>query len=395
MMKHPVTRYVIAGLIAAVALYFAFRHTDFHALTYEFGKANIAVILAGTLVMFSSHLVRAWRYKMFLRPIAPNTRVSSAFRALIAGYAMNNLIPRSGDIVRPVIFSKREGIPIASAVAVLLIERLTDLIGLSAILIFVLLYFAPEIANGFPAISSMTLPLILVLSAIFVAAVLILFSEKKTQRVIDILTRKLPEKVRLPIEHAAANIEAGLRGVRQGSAVPVVLGTLGISALYTLSMFVATFAFPDDHLRAIGFIGCFLLQTMSGLAFTIPTPGGTGTYHFFISQSLADVFGVPTDVAVAFATLTHASNYILTTVIGLGFMIADGVSITSVQSEELKAEVKIARQSSREVSGTDDPGQFAQAGSTNSISQRLNAKNRVGPVPTANRLEPRPGRSPS
>lgn len=343
MMKHPATRYIIAGIIAAGALFLAFRHTDFAALAHELGEANIGVIIAGTLVMFCSHMVRAWRYKMFLRPIAPHTRVFSAFRALIAGYAMNNLIPRSGDIVRPVLFSKREGIPIASAVAVLLIERLTDLIGLSAILIFVLLYFAPEIALGFPAISSMTVPIIAVLSAIFVLAVLVLFSEKKTDAVIRFLTRRLPERVRAPIEHAAAGIEAGLRGVRQGSAVPVIVGTLGISALYTLSMYVSTFAFPDDHLRAIGFIGCFLLQTMSGLAFTIPTPGGTGTYHFFISQSLADVFGVPLELAVAFATLTHASNYILTTLLGMGFMVADGVSVSSVRSEELKAEIKLAK----------------------------------------------------
>jgi uncharacterized protein (TIRG00374 family) len=280
---------------------------------------------------------------MFLRPIAPHTRVFSAFRALIAGYAMNNLIPRSGDIVRPVIFSKREDVPIASAVAVLLIERLTDLIGLCAILIFGLLYFAPEIAVGFPAISSMTVPILSVLAAIFVLAVLVLFSEKKTDAVIRFLTRRLPEKVRAPIEHAAASIESGLRGVRQGSAVPVIIGTLGISALYTLSMYVSTFAFPDDHLRAIGFMGCFLLQTMSGLAFTIPTPGGTGTYHYFISQSLADVFGVPLDVAVAFATLTHASNYILTTLMGMGFMVADGVSLSTVRSDELKAEIKLAK----------------------------------------------------
>src|SRR6476619_1197947 len=130
MTKHPAFRYTIAALLAGVALYFAFRKQNFHELGIQLSDANFLIILAGTGVMFLSHLVRAWRYKMFLRPIAPKTRVSSAFRALIAGYAMNNIIPRSGDIVRPVLFSKREDIPIPSSVAVLLIERLTDLIGL-------------------------------------------------------------------------------------------------------------------------------------------------------------------------------------------------------------------------------------------------------------------------
>ena len=378
MMKHPATRYVIAGLIAAGALFLAFRKTDFHGLAHELGSANIAIIIAGTGVMFCSHLVRAWRYKMFLRPIAPHTRLSSAFRALIAGYAMNNLIPRSGDIVRPVLFSKREGIPISSAVAVLLIERLTDLIGLSAILIFVMLYFAPEIETGFPAISAIAVPIVCALAVIFILGVLILFSEKKTQRVIEFLTRKLPAKVREPIQHAAQNIEQGLRGVRQGSAVPVIVGTLGISALYTLSMLVGTYAFPDDHLRAIGFIGCFLLQTMSGLAFTIPTPGGTGTYHYFISQSLVDVFGVNPEVAVAFAMLTHASNYILTTLTGLGFMVADGVSITSVRSAEVRSEVRDAKQANRASRQVDS------SSSTIGASGRLNRESLIQPLTSGN-----------
>lgn len=339
-MKHPAIRYAIAVLIAGAALYLAFHKQHLGRLAHELENANILVILAGTAVMFVSHLVRAWRYKMFLRPLAPHTSLYSAFRALIAGYAANNVIPRSGDIVRPLIFSKRENIPVSTTVAVLLIERLTDLIGLTAILIVSLLLFKEKITLQFPSLESSEWPVLAILVAIFGFAILILFSERKTKSVIHWLARSLPKRFRKAVEEGAVRIEEGLRGVREGSAFPVIAGTAGISLFYTLSMYISTFALPNLEIQSVGLGGCFLLQSMSGLAYILPAPGGTGTYHFLVSQSLAAIFGVPPEAAIAFATLTHASNYVCTTVIGFIFMIADGVSMTSVRNEAIQIRAK-------------------------------------------------------
>ncbi|HET6402570.1 MAG TPA: lysylphosphatidylglycerol synthase transmembrane domain-containing protein [Candidatus Kapabacteria bacterium] len=340
MLKHPAFRYALAILIGGGALYLAFHRQHLHRLAEDLEGANLFVIVAGTLVMFLSHLVRAWRYKMFLRPIAPHTRLSSAFRALIAGYATNNFLPRGGDIVRPVLFSKRENIPISSSVAVMLIERLADFIGLTALLGITIFAFRAKLSVEFPAIELFWLPIAALLGLLCIFAVLILFSEKKTRRVIEFLARALPKRFRGAIERGAARTEEGLRGVRTGSAVPAIVGTFGISALYTASMFVSTLAFRGTGLMHVGIVGCFLLQSMSGIAFILPSPGGTGTYHFLISQALAVMFGVPPALAIAFATLTHASNYLLTTVVGILFMMADGISLTSVR----KVKVPVAAQ---------------------------------------------------
>ncbi|MFI5202296.1 MAG: lysylphosphatidylglycerol synthase transmembrane domain-containing protein [Candidatus Kapaibacterium sp.] len=337
MLKHPAFRYTLAIIVGGGALYLAFYRQHLHRLAEDFEGANLVIIFAGTLVMFLSHLIRAWRYKMFLRPIVPHTRLSSAFRALIAGYATNNFIPRGGDIVRPILFSKRENIPISSSVAVMLIERLADLIGLTALLSITVLIFRARLAEEFPSIEIFWLPIAALLLLICIFALFILFSEKKTRRVLEFIARGLPKRFRGAIERGAARVEEGLRGVRTGSAVPAIIGTFGISALYTASMFVSTLAFRGTGLLQVGIVGCFLLQSMSGIAFILPVPGGTGTYHFLISQALAVMFGVPPALAIAFATLTHASNYLLTSVVGILFMMADGISLTSVRKETTRA----------------------------------------------------------
>ena len=340
MLKHPLIRTLLAIIIAGGALYLAFHKQHLRQLGNELAGANLFVILLGTGVMFLSHLIRAWRYKMILRPILPHSRLSSSFRALIAGYATNNLIPRGGDIVRPLLFSKRESIPVSSSVAVLLIERLADLIGLSALLCATMVIFREKLSLAFPSLEYLWLPIAAVLALICGGAILVLFNERKTRSVVELVGRGLPKKFRSAIEHGAARIEDGLCGIREGTAVPVIIGTFGISALYTASMFVSTLAFPDASLASIGIIGCFLLQSMSGLAFILPAPGGAGTYHFFVSQALVLMYGISPETAIAFATLTHASNYLLTTIVGIIFMAIDGISLGSVRAEKKKIAVE-------------------------------------------------------
>ncbi len=337
MLKHPAIRYALAIIIGGGALYLAFHRQHLNHLAQELEGANLFVIFLGTLVMFLSHTVRAWRYKMFLRPIAAHTRLSSAFRALIAGYATNNFIPRGGDVVRPVLFSKREKIPITASVAVLAIERLMDFIGLTALLGVTVIVFRVKLSEEFPSIALLWFPIAAALLLLCIFALFILFSEKKARRVIEWIARIVPRRFRGPIERGAARIEEGLRGIRHGSAVPAIVGTFGISALYTASMYVSTLAFRGTGLMHVGIVGCFLLQSMSDIAFILPSPGATGTYHFLISQALVVIFGVPPVIAIAFATLTHASNYLLTSAVGIFFMMADGISLTSARKTKVNA----------------------------------------------------------
>jgi hypothetical protein len=70
-----------------------------------------------------------------------------------------------------------------------------------------------------------------------------------------------------------------------------------------------------------------LLLTLSAIAVAIPTPGGIGTYHYFISQSLILVYGFLSPTSVAFATVSHFAPYIAVTVIGIFFAFREGVAL--------------------------------------------------------------------
>jgi hypothetical protein len=60
----------------------------------------------------------------------------------------------------------------------------------------------------------------------------------------------------------------------------------------------------------------------------IPTPGSTGTYHAFASQTLTRLFGVDATTALSFATATHAIGFIGITLLGLWFFLKDHLSFS-------------------------------------------------------------------
>jgi glycosyltransferase 2 family protein len=326
-LKHPLIKYTLVIVLTVGALYLAARGVKFAELWEAMKDASLLMIVIGVAVMFMSHFVRSWRWKMFLRPMKDPTKVSSAFRALIAAYGVNKVIPRSGDIVRPLIYWKREGVPLSGTIASILIERLSDLIGLSLVLSIVFMLFLGDIRRGLPDLADAAVLIMSVCSAAFILGVLVLFSEDKTLKVVHFLTKRLPEKFRLMVERAAYSFAKGLHHARTGMVLPLILGTLGIWLLYAASLYVSLFAFHDPQLLAVGIKGCILLQALSALAFLIPTPGGIGPYHAAISGALTSIFGVSPDVAMAYATLTHAANYIITAVVGIGFVLAEGVSL--------------------------------------------------------------------
>jgi uncharacterized protein (TIRG00374 family) len=325
-------KYTAIAALAAGLLYLAFRGQDMGATMAAIGHANIWPLLAGIVIMFLSHGVRALRWQIVLRPLKRRTSSWLAFKATIAGYGMNNLIPRSGEIVRPYIMSRGESIPMAGTLASVIVERLTDVLALAALIVFSLLSFESRVTNVFPMFSGSILTILAIMLAVLAGFILIFFSERRTEQLVNIIARPLPEKIGLKIGTMGRDFSKGLRGLERGAILPLLIGTVGIWVLYGLSMYVSLQGFNDPAMSALTLRDAFLLLTLSGIAFTIPTPGGLGSYDALITTGLSMIFGVPPGIALAYAVATHALSYISTTVIGLAFLFTEGISFSSAKN---------------------------------------------------------------
>lgn len=326
-------RYAIAIAIAAVALYFAFRGTDIDALKRSIGSAHLLWILLGVAMQFLSHLLRAWRWQLFLIPVKSNTSLWNSFKAIIAGYGMNNMIPRAGEVVRPVMFARREKIPIPATIATIVIERVSDLFGMVIFGLASLFLFQDQLEAAFPGMTSKMNAIFGVTTILLAVCIAIFANEHRTAALIRWIVRPLPARFKEKVHHAAHAFAQGMQGIKSRAFTSFVMGTIGIWSLYALSMYFSFFAFDEPAIRNAGMIAAIMLQFLSGIAFIVPTPGGTGSYHVILSQALITMFGVSQPTALAYVTLTHGANYISTTLVGLWFMFSEGVNFSKMRQE--------------------------------------------------------------
>lgn len=327
-------KYLLAFTITAGALYLAFRGQDFNVIGSELGHTNIWAIALLVLFQILAHLVRGWRWQFLLRPIKPNTSLWIAFKAVMAGYAMNNVIPRSGELIRPAMASAEEKMPFSGTLATIIVERIFDVIALGSLFVFSLFSYEKEFRSAFPDLAGAAIPLLIIISAGLIVFVAIFVSKRVSNFFLGLIHKIFPIKIAAPLARAFETFTIGLHGLQRDTAIPIIFGTVAVWACYLTSTYFGIYALAGSGIEVIGFKGAVVLLALAGIAITIPTPGGTGTYHYFISQALILFFGINASTAIAFATITHAANYIIITVIGLIFMFSAGISLKSAKKKE-------------------------------------------------------------
>ena len=66
------------------------------------------------------------------------------------------------------------------------------------------------------------------------------------------------------------------------------------------------------------YMDALFLSLVGGLGFAVPVPGGIGAFHYVISLALLGVYGIPMEVGVIYATLSHTSQAITQILFGAG-----------------------------------------------------------------------------
>src|SRR6516225_8611440 len=90
--------------------------------------ADARMLALAVAVTMMTYALRALRWQYLLAPIGP-THFGTAFRTTVIGFAASFLLPaRPGEVLRPYLLAKREGLPPTSAFATIILERLLDLV---------------------------------------------------------------------------------------------------------------------------------------------------------------------------------------------------------------------------------------------------------------------------
>jgi len=136
---------LIAGIsIAIFLLYYLFRGTQWGAVWEATRQAHVGWLLACVLFILVSFFVRVQRWSYIVRTAKP-APYRELFHATQIGFLANFVLPlRMGEAIRALVLGRFINLPFTKCFAFVALDRLTDLIGLVAMMFIGALVYVPQ-----------------------------------------------------------------------------------------------------------------------------------------------------------------------------------------------------------------------------------------------------------
>ena len=301
-----VLKVVLSLGLAAFFFWSAFRTVNIDQVINILSQSDLVWLLASPTFIILANFPRAWRWKILMKPVLPDTSTGKVFMAIIIGYAGNNLIPRAGEIAK-IWAIDRNPDKLSGLAATVAVERLLDLITLIVMFGAIAVLLQGHLSEVFPWLEgTATVATILIV----VVVIAVLGVSVYGNQIVDALGRKFPKFSESRVAGLTESFLQGMEAVRTpGSYTGILLWTFLLNAFYTLSLYFPFFAFGFVDRFDLGLVDAITILTIATVGIIIPTPGGAGTYHFFCSKAMNGLFGVPLEEALAFATVVHGLAY--------------------------------------------------------------------------------------
>jgi hypothetical protein len=322
---------VIALAVGLLALFL--RKADFGRVWGEILRGNPWLLVLGVGTTLTTYALRARRWQCLLDGIGP-THFVTAFRATVMGFATNFLLPaRAGEVLRPYLLARREGLSATAAFATIILERLLDTVTVALFLAAYLLLFDPGVAASDPRTFHAVKVGGLAVAAGAVAALVVLFvlaGHEGALRSVSLgIARILPARVAHKVAGIVQMFAEGLAAVRQPrQLVATMLWSFPLWLSIACGIWIVSQAF---HIP-VPFTGSFLLMALLVVGVAVPTPGSVGGFHLLYQIGATSFFGASNDRAIGAAIVLHAISFVPVTLLGILFMAQEGLSLGRMRS---------------------------------------------------------------
>ncbi len=295
-------------------------------------SARVSLLLLALVFVAATFWFRTWRWQQLLAPIGP-TRFRIVFRAGVIGFAALTILPaRVGDILRPYLVARQEGLTFTSTFATIIMERVLDLIAVLALMSLYVWGFAdtsgwnPKLRTSIEvsaAVGGAAAAFLLVIMWVLAS------HPERVETLVHLTDRVLPRRVALRLGSLARTFSAGFAVAREPRGFLMALfWSFPLWVVIAAETWAVTRAFGID----LPFTGTFLLQLLLVGGVAVPTPGGVGSYHEAYRIGVTAFFGAPNDLAVAAAIVVHAISFLPVLLVGIVFMVQDGLSFGNLKS---------------------------------------------------------------
>jgi len=294
-------------------LWMAFRKVELTELYEAASQATFWWLLAFIPITLFAHYLRAERWRLLIKAEDRPMRIT-LFSGVMLGYLINIALPRVGEVTRPVYVAQKAGLKSSKLIGNIVLERIIDVLSMGILMLLVIIFvvtdtqslsriFGTDITSSQVyenlAVKIFTAGIILICLMVLIFFVLKRLSDRSEK--ISALFHKIRDVLHLFYE--------GILSIKDIDNWPLfILQTALIWVSYILMTYLPFWMFNLPLNVGLGLEEALVITVISAVGITIPTPGGIGTYHWFVTQGLFVLYALPVATGLAYATIAHAST---------------------------------------------------------------------------------------
>ncbi|HLV86318.1 MAG TPA: lysylphosphatidylglycerol synthase transmembrane domain-containing protein [Candidatus Sulfotelmatobacter sp.] len=336
---------VAVFLILAVLVYLQYRHWrtfdwgTFWSQTHRIKKVHVA---HGIALIYIAYVMRAIRWKIFLRPVSPKTTVTELVSPTLIGFTGLALLGRAGEFIRPYLIARRTNLSFSSQFAVWTVERIFD-VGAFAFLV-VLAIFLPSALPSIPhpeyyrRFQEAGFVLIALVAGLTIGAVIVRRSGERTARWVEERFSHLSSNFGHKLGERVREFGAGLNTIHGPlSLLWLTVVSVGMWYLIALAYQEVTHSYGVDALEIpVSQLLILMGSSMVGSMLQLPAVGG-GSQMATIA-TLSAVFDVPPEMAASCGILLWLVTFAAVVPLGLVLAHNERLSLRKLSEESHHSE---------------------------------------------------------
>ena len=291
-------------------------------------------VVHGVVLIYLAYVVRAIRWKIFLKPIRPKASATSLVAPTVIGFTGLALLGRPGELIRPYLIARRQDLPFSSQLAVWAVERIFD-VGAFTVLLISAIFWAegPRELPLYHAFQKGGFLLVALVIAMIIGAMAV---HAKGEGIANWVERRF--------SHLTANlghkIAARIREFRNGLNTIHGIGSLfAVTALSLAMWFMIIVAYQETaHSYAVEALDIrrsqvLVLMGASMIGSMVQLPGIGGGSQVATIAALQRVFDVPKELAASCGIMLWLVTFVAVVPLGLFLAHRERLSLRKLSKE--------------------------------------------------------------
>lgn len=284
-------------------------------------------ILAALPLILGAYVIRAVRWQIMVRPLAPDASIWQLTSSTFIGFTAMVLFGRAGEPVRPYLISRKWKIPFSSQVAAWLVERILDLLMILALFGISLalasdtrwapgskLHAALRIAGWIAGLAG---------AGCLAALIALRRYRGRVRARLEEALGFLPEAPLARLRGFIHAFDEGMACTRNPASVWMLVVWTIVEWTLVAGVFLCTVeAFPDVDLSPTEALTLMGFVTFAG---AIQIPGIGGGIQIAAVLVLTEMYGVPIEAASGMALMLWVMTFLVVVPVGLLLAFHEGI----------------------------------------------------------------------